>query len=130
MPDRTALTDPAFPARAVGALTVAYSVAVLIAPKVLAKPCGLTGPLGGVSAPVALLVRAVAARDVVLGTRMLLAPAGPQLQAASLARAAADASDAVLFGIALDGAARKAKVVGFAAGWAALSTWAGLRGGR
>lgn len=122
------LLEPAGrPARVLGVLTVAYSVAALVAPKILAKPSGLTGPLGGVSTPVSLLIRALAARDIALGARMVFAAPGAELKNATLARAAADASDTVLFGIMLPTTSAKLKVAGFAAGWAAACAIAAVR---
>jgi hypothetical protein len=61
----------------------------------------------------------VGARDTVSGLAMLVAPAGPALQAAVLARVACDASDVVAFGVAVPAESR-AKVVAVAAGWGLL----------
>lgn len=113
--------------RALGAVTAAYSVAIMIRPVWLAKPCGLTQADGTVPASTALLIRAVGARDAALGTAMLLAPDTRSLRAATLCRAAADLSDAVLFGAALTGRARRWKVAGFAAAWGTLCAAAAAR---
>lgn len=60
--------------RTVGAATFAYSVALIIRPAVLAKPCGLTDVVGTVPNATALLIRAVGARDAAIGAAMFLAP--------------------------------------------------------
>ena len=117
--------------RLLGAATAAYSLAILIRPALLARPCGLsTGPDGTVvAAPVALLIRAIGARDVAIGTAMSCAPRGSALRAVIAARVAADAADAVVFGTQLAEPDRRLKIARFAAGWALLcavsARWAG-----
>ena len=106
--------------RALGLATLAYSVAVVIEPKVLAKPCTLVDETGKVDPDVATAVRAVSTRDAIVSLGMVLAPAGPALRALTTARAACDISDAFVFGaVAKDPVARK-KIVGVAAGWGTL----------
>ncbi|MFF3849790.1 hypothetical protein [Streptomyces sp. NPDC002328] len=106
--------------RVLGAATAAYSVAIMIRPAWLARPCGLTRADGTVPAPTALLIRAIGARDAALGTAMLLAPDLRSLRTATACRVAADLSDAALFGTALPDRAGRAKAAGAAATWGAL----------
>lgn len=106
--------------RLLGAATLAYSVAVVAKPKLLAGPCTLLDDLGEVPRDVATAVRAVSTRDAIISAVMLVAPAGPALKAVTTTRALCDLSDAVVFGaVAKDPAARK-KIVAVAAGWGSL----------
>lgn len=117
--------------RLLGAATAAYSVAIMIEPLWLARPCGLAEGPGGavVPTPIATIIRAIGARDAAIGAAMVLAPRGPALRAATAARVASDAADAVIFGTQLDERDRRRKIAGFAAGWALLcavsARWAG-----
>ena len=113
-------------ARVLGAATAAYSVAIIAAPRILAAPCGLTTPTGGVTTPTKVLIRAIGARDAAIGTAMMLAPAGPALRLVTAARVARDAADAVVFGVGLPDRKARVKVVAFAAGWAALCATAAV----
>lgn len=101
-------------------LTAAYGLSTLVRPAVFARPAGLSGPRP--PDPVAVLVRAVGVRDVAGGLAMAVAPAGPALRAAVLARIAADVGDAVTFALSPnpDPAARR-KAVAVGAGWGALN---------
>jgi hypothetical protein len=107
--------------RALGAVTVAYSVAIVAAPKLLAKPAKMTDLTGDPSASVRTLIRGIGVRDAAIGLGMMAAPPGVALTAVTLCRVAADAGDAVAFGIGLPDASTKAKIAGFAALWAALN---------
>jgi hypothetical protein len=117
--------------RLLGAATALYSVAIIIRPALLARPCGLSsGPDGTtVATPVVILIRAIGARDVAIGTAMVCAPRGSALRTATAARVAADAADALVFGTQLGERDRRMKIGGFAAGWALLcglsARWAG-----
>ena len=117
--------------RLLGAATALYSVAIIVRPALLARPCGLSsGPDGSaVATPVAILIRAIGARDVAIGTAMVCAPRGSALRIATAARVAADAADALVFGTQLGERDRRMKIGGFAAGWALLcglsARWAG-----
>ncbi|WP_278314337.1 hypothetical protein [Lolliginicoccus levis] len=102
-------------------MTLAYSIAVLLRPKVLAAPCGLVDDAQEVPRPVEMTVRAVAARDAAMAVAMVLAPAGPALRLATGARAASDFADAVIFGAGLEPRDQAMKVAGVAAAWGALS---------
>ncbi|MBD8507272.1 hypothetical protein HT102_12335 [Hoyosella sp. G463] len=108
-------------ARAMGWATLAYSVAVLARPRVLAAPCGFVDEGQEVAPPVGMTVRGIAARDAAMGAAMALAPAGPALRLATAARAASDLADAVIFGAGLAPQGRAAKVSGVAAAWGALN---------
>lgn len=116
----------ALPARVLGAVTVAYSAAIIVAPKLLAGPCRFTDITGSVPSKVAVLIRALGARDVLSGVAMLVARPGTPLAAACLVRSAADDADAVLFGSVLSGSARW-KIGGFAACWSLTNLWAAGR---
>lgn len=105
----------------VGGATAAYSAALVVAPRLLLKPCGLEQ-----SADARMLTRAIGARDTAIGLAMIATPAGPARWAATAARVAADWSDAAVFGAGLGGRGTRGKVVGFAAAWGALSLAAGL----
>lgn len=110
-------------------LTAAYSVAIMARPQWLARPCRLTDSDGHTTPATATLVRAIGARDTVIGTAMLLAGNLHALRAVGISRAAADLSDAVVFGGAVTGSQR-AKVAGLAAGWGALCASATLSAAR
>ena len=113
--------------RVLGAVTAAYSATIIAAPKVLARPCGLTTPAGEVVPAVRTLIAAIGARDTAIGLAMVFAPEGRALRVALSARVAADAADALIFGLALPDRSARKKVAGFAAGWAALCAASALR---
>ncbi|MCX2952778.1 hypothetical protein [Lentzea sp. NEAU-D7] len=106
--------------RVLGAATAAYSAAIIVWPKVLASPCGLTTATGKVRPEIRVLIGAIGARDTAIGVAMVCAPKGPALKAALAARVTADAADAVLFGTQLPERKARAKVAAFATGWAVL----------
>jgi hypothetical protein len=106
--------------RVLGVATAAYSATIIAAPAVLAKPCGLTTPTGGVTAGVRTLIAGIGARDAAIGLAMVFAPAGRPLQVALAARVASDAADAVVFGTTLPDRSARRKVAAFAVTWAAL----------
>ncbi|MET8849915.1 hypothetical protein [Amycolatopsis sp. NPDC004625] len=112
--------------RVLGAATAAYSATIIAAPKVLAKPCGLTTPAGGVSREVRTLIGGIGARDAAIGLAMVFAPPGRPLRIALAARVASDAADALVFGTGLPDRSARTKVAAFAAGWAALCAVSGL----
>ncbi|MFD5828305.1 hypothetical protein [Lentzea sp. NPDC060358] len=100
--------------RLLGAATAAYSGTIVVAPQVLAKPCGFTTATGGTPQPVRTLIGAIGARDAAIGAAMMFAPPGPALRTAVSARVAADASDALVFGLTLPDPKARRKVVAFA----------------
>lgn len=106
--------------RVLGVVTAAYSATLIAAPKVLAKPCGLTTPAGDVTQGVRTLIGGIAARDAAIGLAMVFAPPGRPLQVALAARVASDAADALVFGTGLPDRSARKKVAVFAAAWAAL----------
>ncbi|WP_229904925.1 hypothetical protein [Lentzea cavernae] len=108
-------------------MTAVYSAALIISPKILAKPAGLTTAEGEVSRPVGTLVAAIGARDTAIGVAMLLAPPGRSLQVAVAARVAADLADAMIFGFSLPDPSARRKVAGFATCWGLLCAASGLR---
>ncbi|MFC9553975.1 hypothetical protein ACFTWF_24330 [Rhodococcus sp. NPDC056960] len=108
-----------------GVLTAAYSTAIIVSPRILAKPCKLTRADGGVSPEVATVIRAVGVRDAASGLLLALAPSGAALRGAVLVRVASDLGDAAVFGIALPDPATKAKVAGFALAWGTLCAYSG-----
>jgi hypothetical protein len=108
----------------VGALTTAYSAALVVAPDILTKPAGLSGG----EPDVRLLTRAIGVRDAALGAAMMAgSPQAARL--AGITRAACDAGDAALFGARLSGQQRL-KVSGVAGAWAVLSSLAAWRAGK
>jgi hypothetical protein len=116
--------------RVVAALTMGYSVAITVAPRLLAGPARMTGPDGQVSPEVAALVRSVGVRDAALAAALLVTPAGAATSVLTAARAVSDGADAIWFGSWPAGKATRAKISGVAAGWAALETlahWADRR---
>ncbi|MFC9358455.1 hypothetical protein ACFTZB_18040 [Rhodococcus sp. NPDC057014] len=124
-------SSPAAPVlpRVLGVLTAAYSTAIIVSPRLLAKPCKLTRTDGGVPSAVATMIRAVGIRDAASGLLLALAPQGAALRGALAVRVAADLGDAVVFGLALPDTATKAKVAGFAAAWGALCAYSGRHSG-
>jgi hypothetical protein len=126
-------TGPAGPrpmlARFVGTVTAAYSVVLVIAPRLLAGPAEMTSPTGTVAAPTALAVRAIGARDTIIGIGIILARPGPGMAGMCMLRAVVDLGDAALFGTQLPSTAARLKIGGFAAGWAVLSAVAAMRAG-
>jgi hypothetical protein len=120
--------QPTFP-RILGLLTLGYGAYTLARPDSLVHAAGLEARGGGVSRSGRTLGRVIGARDVLSGTAMMLAPDGPLLRAAILARTACDGSDVVGFGLSVPGTSR-AKVVSIAAGWGALCASSLLATGR
>lgn len=86
--------------RVLGFITAVYSLAIGVRPVVLARPCGLAeGPdQRQVSPAVGTLIGGIGARDAAIGTAMVLAPRGPALRLAILARVASDLGDVAFFG--------------------------------
>ena len=107
--------------RALGAVTVAYSVAVVAVPKLLAGPCRMTDVTGRTPWSARVLIQGIGVRDTAIGVAMMTAPPGIALTASTLCRIASDAGDAVAFGVALPDTGAKVKVAGFAVLWAAVN---------
>lgn len=115
--------------RLIGVATAAYSVAVLAKPTVLTEPCKLTDAAGRTSQAAGQLARAVASRDLVSAVAVALAPAGTPLKVALAVRIGADVGDAVLLGSAAPDKTTRLKIIGVAAGWAALTALSVLAAG-
>ncbi|RZL24871.1 MULTISPECIES: hypothetical protein [Rhodococcus] len=115
--------------QALGVLTAAYSAALVLSPRILAKPCKLTKADGSIAPEVATVIRAVGARDVASGLLLAMAPYGPARRGAVAFRAAADLGDAAIFGSTLPGTATRLKVAGFAATWGLLCAYSGRYAG-
>ncbi len=112
--------------RVVAAMTVAYSIAITIAPRLLAGPCRLVGPDGQVPTGIATLIRSVGVRDAAPAAVLLLAPPGAAASTLTAARVVSDAADAVWFGLLPLDSSQRAKIGGAAAGWAAVEALAQL----
>ena len=72
--------------RVVAGLTAAYSVAVTIRPRVLAKPCGLLDVAGNVLGDGAGLIRSTGTRDAALLLALAAVPVGRLLHIPTAAR--------------------------------------------
>ena len=109
------------PARLMGLATVAYSVAILARPALMARPCGLVDEDGNVTSGVAALIRGVGVRDAATGAALAFAPTHGVLRAAGLARVAADFGDAALLGAFAPDAKTRRNVIAVAGGWGLLT---------
>jgi hypothetical protein len=105
--------------RVMGALTLAYSVAVVVKPKVLAGPCGLVDEFGDVPPHVATSVRAISTRDAIISAAMLVVPGGPALRAVTTVRGLCDISDGVILGLPADPKTRK-NIIAVGGAWGAV----------
>ncbi|MGN5238833.1 MULTISPECIES: hypothetical protein [unclassified Rhodococcus (in: high G+C Gram-positive bacteria)] len=110
--------SPAYP-RIVGLLTAAYGAYTALRPASLVHAAELEARGSGETRTGRALGIALGARDVLSGLSMMLATPGAPLRSAVAARVAFDLGDVVAFGIASPPSA-KAKVMGVAAGWAAV----------
>jgi hypothetical protein len=117
-----------WPVRVVAAATVAYSTAITISPRLLARPCGLTSPDGTVPLAVAQLTRSIGVRDAALAAALGLAPAGYPVALLTAARVISDSADALWLSRLAADRGTKAKIAGVAVGWALLELLAGLHG--
>ncbi len=106
--------------RMLGAATAAYGLAALVRPRILARPVAMVEPDGSLGPAIRVAAGLIGVRDITVGAAMVLAPAGPPLRTAIVARALFDAGDAVLFGTLspTPDARRRSAVV--AGGWSAL----------
>ena len=110
--------------RTVAGLTMAYSVAITVWPKLLAKPCHMLDEQGEVPVQVQTLIRSVGSRDAAVAAALLFAPPGPATRVLTTARIVSDLADSVWFARLPLTTESKAKVSGTAAGWAALEAGA------
>jgi hypothetical protein len=106
--------------RLLGLATAGYGAAIIARPRLLARPCGLTGEHGRVPPTTALLVGAIGVRDLASGAAMVLAPPGRARQIAVGVRVLSDTGDALLFGTKLPDRDKRRFVAIFAIGFAAL----------
>lgn len=116
---RAPALDRKLPARAMGLATVAYSVAIIARPRIMAKQCGLLDNEGRLDDKVATLTRGIGARDLIVSAAMMTAPGSPLVSAFGGARALSDLSDAIGFGTHLPDHDKRKKVALFSASWAA-----------
>ncbi|MFI8363627.1 hypothetical protein ACIGD1_26095 [Streptomyces sp. NPDC085612] len=89
--------------RLLGAATALYSVAIMVRPEWLARPCDL--PLDSDGRPplqAGLLIRAIGARDTAIAIAMTVADTESTRRSATWCRVAGDTADAVLFGTLLE----------------------------
>ncbi|GAA1959353.1 hypothetical protein [Amycolatopsis minnesotensis] len=105
--------------KVLGVLTAAYGAAVLVRPATLTTPLDLDRGRG-VASSLAMLARAMGARDLAIGVAMAVAPAGKPATVAVGARVASDVGDAVIFGTGLAKRNLKVKAVTAASAWGAL----------
>jgi hypothetical protein len=112
------------PARMIGVATAIYSTALIVRPSVLTKPTGLSTSNDDVTTAARVLTRGIAARDLVSGLAMAVAPAAAGVRLAAAVRIGADASDAAGFGLALPDPAARRKSALVAAGWGLLTVLA------
>lgn len=106
--------------RILGAATAAYGLAALVRPRILARPVAMVEPDGSMGPGIRVAAGLIGIRDIVAGASMALAPAGPQLRTAIVARAIFDAGDAVLFGTLSPTAEARRKSAAVAGAWSAL----------
>ncbi|WP_186355847.1 hypothetical protein [Streptomonospora sp. PA3] len=109
--------------RALGAVTIAFSAAIMARPRLMAGPSGHARPDGHVPRDIRLLMYAIGVRDMALGALMLCAPNPPAMRAAVTARVASDLGDLAVFGTRLPRARQRAAVGAAAAGWAAVCAY-------
>ncbi|MBB5085128.1 hypothetical protein [Nonomuraea endophytica] len=104
--------------RILGAITVLYSAAIIVRPRLLAGPCDLVDKAGEPLPGVSTLIAAVGARDLAIGAAMVAAPEGVALRTAIAARVASDLSDAAVFGSTLPTRGARTRIGVFALVWA------------
>ena len=112
MPSLTAVT---------GAATAAFSAALVVAPTLLIRPCGLPDDRG-----TRALVRMVGVRDVVSGVALGTARPGRPRRAALAGRVACDWTDAAALAAGLAGRERRALVTVSALTWGLVCLAAGV----
>jgi hypothetical protein len=106
----------------VGAATATFSAALVVAPRVLIGPTGMPD-----TAQARALVRALGARDVVIGLAMLAAPGGRVRDLAAAARVLGDCADAAVLPSAVPDRGRATAMRLSAAAWGALALAAAVR---
>ncbi|WP_100500226.1 hypothetical protein [Geodermatophilus chilensis] len=106
----------------VGAATATFSAALVLAPRLLTGPTGMPD-----TAQTRALVRALGARDAVIGLAMLAAPRGRLRDLAAAARVLSDCADAAGLPAAVPDRSRAAALRVSAAAWGALALAAAVR---
>jgi hypothetical protein len=104
-----------------GAATAAFSAALVVAPTVLIRPCGLTD-----TRQTRALVRMVGVRDVVSGAALLTASPGRSRRSAVAGRVACDWADAAALAAGLAGQQRRPLVAASAVAWGLVCLAAGV----
>ncbi len=112
--------------RILGAITVLYSVAIIVRPKLLARPCELVDKAGEPLPGTSTLIAAMGARDLAIGAAMMAAPEGAPLRVAIAARVASDLGDAVAFGTTLPTSSARRQAGGVALAWGAACALSAL----
>jgi hypothetical protein len=112
--------------RLLGIGTAAIGAAVVVRPDALASACGLADSDGKVRPGVAMLCRAVGARDLTSGLSMTFAPSPDPLRMAVVGRATADISDAVVLDLLRGDSQTRSMVATLAAGRGLLCALSGL----
>lgn len=95
-----------WPFRLLGLATAAYGASVAVRPEVLLRPCGFETDRPGSRA----LARMVGCRDAISGAAMVLAPDARVARAAAGVRIAADLTDALVLGTAVDPRLRRTAI--------------------
>ncbi|GAA4900827.1 hypothetical protein [Streptomonospora salina] len=109
--------------RTLGAVTIAFSAAIMARPHLMAGPSGHTAPDGSVPRDTRLLMYAIGVRDMATGALMLTAPGPAAMRAAVAARVACDIGDALVFGTRLPLRRQRLTVGAAAAGWASVCAY-------
>ncbi len=99
-----------------GAATATFSAALVVAPRVLIGPSGMPDTV-----QTRALVRALGARDTVIGVAMVAAPAGGIRDLAAATRVLSDCADAAVLPAAVPDRGRAAVVRASAAVWGGLA---------
>ncbi|MCW2582608.1 MAG: hypothetical protein JWQ53_1398 [Klenkia sp.] len=102
--------------RVLGVATAGVGVLEFVKTDLYGNAAGLGKP----SVALRTLHQSLGARDIAIGLAMTVAPAGPQLQAATVMRIVSDLTDAVSFGLNAPTGDKKAKSLAVALGYAAL----------
>lgn len=106
--------------RILGAATAAYGLASLVRPRILARPVAMVEPDGSLGPAIRVAAGLIGIRDIAAGGWLALAPQGPQLRTAIIARVLLDAGDAVLFGTLSPTPEARRRSAAVAGGWSAL----------